>query len=269
MKVFSSLRLLALHLFQEMGSSFLFFLQTLKAWNGSSSQSQAILHQIALISTRSAPLVLFSGLFVGAILVLQLQLILTKYDALSFLGGLNTSTLVREVGPLLISFLLAGKIGSYITAELGSMRVTEQMDALECFGRNPLPFLIVPRLIGVLLSSMLLLVLGLCMGVVGSMLTASLTSGINPFQFAGSIPKFISWEALLGSFFKCALYGSIIGTVSCQKGFHARRSAQGVGEAVTEGAAYTHFYILLGSFFSSYFLDWVGRFYQFSQGRIP
>src|SRR4029077_12204370 len=124
-------------------------------------------------SWRSLLTVMFSGVFVGAIMVVQFSMMLGKYDALSFLGGLNTSALVREVGPLIISFLLAGKIGAFTAAELGTMRVTEQIDAIECLGTNPIQYLIVPRFVGIVISSVILLLIGLLISIGGAMLVAN------------------------------------------------------------------------------------------------
>src|SRR4051794_19333473 len=145
---------------------------------------QPIMQQVASISIRSLPTVAFAGVFVGAILVLQFNMMLAQYDAQSFLGGLNTSTVVREVGPLIISFLLAGKIGAYTAAELGTMRVTEQIDAIECLGTNPIQYLIVPRFVGIVISSLILLVIGLLVSIVGAMFVAQILCGINFLQFA-------------------------------------------------------------------------------------
>src|SRR4029077_13624236 len=133
-------------------------------------------------SWRSLLTVMFSGVFVGAIMVVQFSMMLGKYDALSFLGGLNTSALVREVGPLIISFLLAGKIGAFTAAELGTMRVTEQIDAVECLGTARAQYLIVPRFLGIVLSSLILLEIGLIVSIMGALGVATALGKSNPLQ---------------------------------------------------------------------------------------
>lgn len=133
----------------ELGGVSLFLTKIFKTFAKTRGNTQAILEQIAYVSYRSMSTVAFAGFFVGAILVLQFNLILSQYDAQTLLGGLNTSAVIRQVGPLIISFLLAGKIGAYTAAELGTMRVTEQIDAIECLGTNPFQYLVVPRFVGI------------------------------------------------------------------------------------------------------------------------
>jgi phospholipid/cholesterol/gamma-HCH transport system permease protein len=222
--------------------------------------------QVASVSIRSLSTVVFAGIFVGAILVLQLNLILAKYDAQTLLGGLNTSTVVREVGPLIISILLAGKVGAYTAAELGTMRVTEQIDAIECLGTNPIQYLIVPRLIGIIISSLILLGIGLLISIGGSMMVASVHSGINFLEFANSIPKFTSVWTVVGAALKSIIYGTIVAAVACHKGYTASGGARGVGKAVNQAALYTNFYILIANFLTSNLLQFLWELSQAYQG---
>jgi phospholipid/cholesterol/gamma-HCH transport system permease protein len=239
----------------ELGGFGIFFSEVLKTSLRTRGNSSAIFSQIAYVSIRSLPTVAFAGIFVGAILVLQFNLILTEYDAQSFLGGLNTSAVVREVGPLIISFLLAGKIGAFTAAELGTMRVTEQIDAVQCLGTNPIQYLIVPRFLGIVASSLLLLLLGLLISIGGSMVVASTFCGINFLQFASSVPKFTSLSSIFGGVFKSLVYGIIVAGVSCYKGFTASGGARGVGRAVTQAAVFTNLYIVMADYFTSSIWD--------------
>jgi phospholipid/cholesterol/gamma-HCH transport system permease protein len=250
------------HFFHELGSMCLFFHRVTQTLLQTKGNVRPILAQVAFVSYRSLSTVMFAGVFVGAILVLQLYLILSKYDAQIFLGGLNTSTVVREVGPLIISFLLAGKIGAFTAAELGTMRVTEQIDAIECLGTNPIQYLIVPRLFGIIISSLILLMIGLLVSVGGSMFVAWVTCDMNASEFTSTIPKFISIWAVLGAMFKAVLYGGIVATVSCHRGFSATGGARGVGRAVTMASTYTNLYILIANFMASHFLDILGKLAQ-------
>jgi phospholipid/cholesterol/gamma-HCH transport system permease protein len=240
-----------LDLLHEIGGISLFSFQVLKRLISHPRTIQPILGQVASISFRSLPTVAFSGVFVGAILVLQFSAILSKYDAQSFLGGINTSALVRSVGPLIISFLLAGKVGAYTAAELGTMRVTEQIDAIECLGVDSIEYLIVPRFIGIILSSAILLALGLLISIGGSMGVASLVSGVNFLEYASSIPKFTSWSTLIGGLLKSLTYGTIVAAVSCYQGYTASGGARGVGRAVTLASVYTNFYIVIANYLTS------------------
>lgn len=238
----------------DLGEIWLFFVQILRTLAKTRGNFQPTLAQIASISTRSLPIIIFSGIFVGAILVLQFNLILAKYDAQILLGGVNTSSVVREVGPLIISFLLAGKIGAYTAAELGTMRVTEQIDAIECLGINPIQYLIIPRFLGIIFSSVILLIMGLIISIGGAMCVASFQCGINFLEFSSSIPQFTSTETIIQGMLKSFIYAVIVAGVCCQKGFYAKGGAKGVGNAVTSAAVCINLYIVIANYLSSYFL---------------
>lgn len=245
------------HLLYELGSVATFFFRTLQVFFKTKGNFKPILEQITRISIQSLPTVAFSGIFVGAILVLQFDLILAKYDALSFLGGLNTSSVIREVGPLLISFLLAGKIGAFTAAELGTMRVTEQIDAIECLGADPMQYLVVPRFIGIVISSLILLQIGLVVSIGGSIVIANLLCGLNPLQFIAGIPRFTNGWTIFGGAFKSFVYGLIVAAVSCHQGFTTSGGAKGVGKAVTRAAIFTNFYIVIANSFTSNLLEMI------------
>lgn len=239
--------------FSEVGGAILFFFEALKTFFTTKDNLKPIVAHMAHVLTRSISSVLFAGIFIGAIIVLQFNQILASYEATIFLGGLNTSACIREVGPLIISFMLAGKIGAYTAAELGTMRVTEQIDAIRCLGTHPLQYLVVPRMIAIILSSMILLALGLIVGILGSMAVAALLCDINPLQYAMSVPRFVTLPTITSGFFKSLVYSSIVATVSCHKGYTASGGARGVGRAVTQASIYTNFYIVIANFILAQF----------------
>lgn len=242
----------------ELGGVTLFFGKIVRTLLHTRGNGRAIVQQVAYVSYRSLGTIAFAGVFVGAILVLQFNLMLGQYDAQSLLGGLNTSTVIRQVGPLIISFLLAGKIGAFTAAELGTMRVTEQIDAIECLGTNPLQYLIVPRFMGIVISSLILLVIGMMISVVGSVAVAATLCGVNPLQYIQSIPRFVTAWSLVGGMIQAVLYGMIVGAVACYHGYNTKGGARGVGRAVTLAAIYTNFYIVVANFTSNELLAWVG-----------
>lgn len=246
----------------EFGHFIIFIREILKTLRTTRGNLKPILSQVADVSIRSLPTVIFAGIFVGAILVLQFNLMLAQYDAQSFLGGLNTSAVVREVGPLIISFLLAGKVGAYTAAELGTMRVTEQIDAIECLGTHPIQYLIVPRFVGIILSSAILLAIGLMVSVAGSMLVASLFCGMNYLQYLSSVPRFTSLSTLSSGMFRSLVYGAIVASVSCYQGYTAKGGARGVGRAVTRASVFTNFYIVIANFVTANLLDLMSELAQ-------
>lgn len=251
-----------LSVLQEIGQFASFILEVAKTTSRTRGNLGKIMEQVAEVSYRSLPTVAFAGVFIGAILVLQFNTILAKYDAQVFLGGLNSSALIREVGPLIISFMLAGKIGAYTAAELGTMRVTEQIDAIECLGTHPIQYLIVPRFVGIILSSLILLAIGLMVSIAGSMGVASALCGMNPLQYVSTIPRFTGIAALTGGMFRSLVYGTIVASVSCYEGYTAKGGASGVGRAVTRAAIFTNLYIVIANFLTSTFLDAVAVLWE-------
>lgn len=248
---------MAIGAFEELGGISIFSWKAFKTFLHTKGNFKPIMEQVAYVSYRSLTTVAFAGIFVGAILSLQFNLMLQKYDASALLGGLSVSALVREVGPLIISFLLAGKIGAFTAAELGTMRVTEQIDAVQCLGTDPVQYLIVPRFIGIVVSSILLLVIGLVISVGGAMFVGQVFCGVNPLQFAQSMDRFIGPWTIASGLFKSAVYGSIVACVACYKGYTASGGARGVGKAVTAAAVFTNFYIVIANYLTSNFMTFL------------
>jgi phospholipid/cholesterol/gamma-HCH transport system permease protein len=246
-----------IHTLEELGGGWIFFRRVMRTYRKTSGYKDAIIHQIADVSTRTIGTVIFAGLFVGAILVLQFDVMLRRFDAQTLLGGLNTSATIREIGPMIISFLLAGKIGAYTTAELANMRVTEQIDAVESLGVSPIQYLIIPRYIAIVLSSVVLLAIGLSVSVVGSIFVAQTFSGMNMYQYIASIPRFAGPWTIFEGLVRSIIFSTIVANVSTYKGYTATGGARGVGKAVTESAIYINVYIVVANFISSSLLEWI------------
>jgi phospholipid/cholesterol/gamma-HCH transport system permease protein len=244
----------------EFGGAWLFMGKVIRIYRKTSGYGKPIIAQVAEVSMRTMSTVVFAGLFVGAILVLQFDAMLRRFDAQALLGGLNTSATIREVGPLIISFLLAGKIGAYTTAELASMRVTEQIDAVESLGTDPIQYLIIPRFFGIVLSSVILLSIGLFVSVAGAVLVAQSFSGMNIYQYIASIPRFAGAWTLFEGLVRSTLFSTIVATISTFKGYTASGGARGVGKAVTQSAIYINIYIVLANFISTSLLEWIHDF---------
>ena len=241
----------------EFGGAILFLKKVFRIYRRTQGYRKPIIHQVAEVSMRTLSTVIFAGAFVGAILVLQFEVMLRRFDAQALLGGLNTSATIREVGPLIISFLLAGKVGAFTTAELASMRVTEQIDAIESLGTDPIQYLIIPRFFGIVLSSVILLSIGLFLSIAGAVLVAGVFSGMNFYQYIASIPRFAGGWTLFEGLLRSTLFSAIVATISTYKGYTASGGARGVGRAVTESAIYINVYIVLANYVSSSLLEWV------------
>ena len=225
------------------GDVALFSLKTV-GWIFSRRQRRDVLlpnfYQIGVLSL---PVVALTGLFIGMVLAVQSY---SQFKALGLqtrLGAVINLSLVRELGPVLAATMLAGRVGSAMAAELGTMRVTEQIDALECMGANPIYYLVVPRFLGCLVLIPTLTVMADFMGVLGGYLYSHLLLGIDYHHYWTNSREYVdAFDFLLG-IFKSFFFGAAIALVSCHRGFTCEPGAEGVGRAATN--AFVHSFILI------------------------
>lgn len=240
---------IAMTFLDEIGLMVLFFKQILiTALRRPCSRAQ-LLEQIWSVTIQSLPTTAMAGFFVGAIMTVQFTLQVKEFGALGFLGGLATSGTIREVGPLLIAFMLSGKVGAYTSAELGTMRVTEQIDAIRCLGANPIQEIILPRFLGIVVSSFMLLAVGLVMSVFGGLLLGVLFSGVSAQEYLRYIPTIVSGASILSGLIKCFCFSFILALICTYRGYHTRGGSKGVGQSVVQTAVQTMVAIV--------FFDWL------------
>ncbi|NBX75793.1 MAG: ABC transporter permease [Proteobacteria bacterium] len=220
---------------------------------------KVLVQQMYQVGVRSMVTTCVAGLFVGAILAIQINLQLKDFGAQSFLGGLSTSTTIRNLGPVLIAFLLAGRVGAFSSAELGTMAITDQLNAIRCLGLNPLSVIIMPRLVALTISSFLLLVLGLGLTVFGGIIISSVSLKVNPLQFISHIPQFVSGVSIFIGVLKSFLFGIIIGTISCFVGYQTTGGAEEVGKAVRRTAVVTLVSIIVTDFLVSFVVESISQ----------
>ncbi len=211
------------------------------------------------VGNRTLPVILVTGTFVGLVLAFQ------SYDQLRAAGFENrtgvlvTLSLVQELGPVLAGVMVAGRVGGALTAELGTMRVTEQISALSVMGSDPIRQLVVPRFLACLLLTPLLTIFADMCGSVAGWFIAVQLKGIpsSPYWFyiADSVE---TWDLMVG-FVKSLVFGGAIGLIACYKGFHCRTGAEGVGRACTESFVVSFIVILVADFFIGTFLTGLYR----------
>lgn len=212
---------------------------------------RSLCEQIWLVTVQSSTIVVTAGTFVGAIMTLQFGLQMKMFDALGLLGGISTSGTIREVGPLLIAFLLSGKIGAFTTAEVGAMKVNDQLDAIQCLGIDPVDIFLVPRWLGIVIASFILLIFGLFSSVLGGLIVGGYYFGLDPFQYLSRIPEFVTISSILSGAFKCLVFSFCLSSVSLYFGYHASGGARGVGRAVLNTAVLTMVLIVLFDWLTS------------------
>ncbi|MFP5518444.1 MAG: MlaE family ABC transporter permease [Bdellovibrionia bacterium] len=245
----------------DLGAMTLFLSDIIKVFINKKLKRKEIFVQIWKVTEDSFPTTAMAGFFVGAILTVQFALQLQEFSALGFLGGLATSGTFREVGPLLIAFMLSGKVGAFTSAELGTMRVTEQIDAIRCLGADPIQEIVLPRFIAIIISSFFLLGLGLLMSVFGGMLMGYAFAGVNFEEYLRHIPTILSPISIASGLIKCLTFAFILATVCSYKGYTTSGGAKGVGRAVVSTAVTTMVAIVIFDWMTSFagdiLLEWI------------
>ncbi|MGZ3770318.1 MAG: MlaE family ABC transporter permease [Bdellovibrio sp.] len=237
----------------EIGGAFLFLQKILRTLFLKKIKIHEVFEQIWKVTADSFFTTAMAGFFVGAIMSVQFGLQLKEFDALGYLGGLATSGTFREVGPLLIAFMLSGKVGAFTSAELGTMKVTEQIDAVRCLGADPMQEIIVPRFIGIVVSSFFLLGAGLIMSVFGGMLMGQAFAGVNFEEYLRHVPLIVSPISILNGLVKCFAFAGVLATICTFKGYSTSGGAKGVGKSVVETAVSTMITIVIMDWLTSFF----------------
>jgi phospholipid/cholesterol/gamma-HCH transport system permease protein len=196
------------------------------------------------IGVLSLPVVALTGTFIGMVLAVQSYDQFRMLNLESRLGAVINMSLVRELGPVLAATMLAGRVGSAMAAELGTMRVTEQIDALASMGANPIHYLVVPRFLGCLILIPTLTIMADFMGIVGGAFFSIVRLGIDSHQYWENSQEFIGVYDVFGGTFKSLFFGAAIAILSCHRGFYCDPGAEGVGRAAT-GAFVTSFVLIL------------------------
>jgi len=190
--------------------------------------------QMILIGVRSVPIIMTTGAFVGMILAIQAYDQLAGMGLEEHLGVLINISVVKELGPVLAAVMLAGRVGGALTAELGTMRVTEQIDAVRSMGIDPVRHLVAPRVLACLLLTPALIIYADFMGVVGGFFIGVVHLGINSWAYWNFSASAVElWDVSIGVI-KGFFFGGAIAVISCYKGFTCKEGAQGVGQACTE-----------------------------------
>lgn len=195
------------------------------------------------VGVLSLPVVALTGTFIGMVLAVQSYYQFQSIGLENRLGAVINMTLVRELGPVLAATMLAGRVGSAMAAVLGTMRVTEQIDALTAMGANPIHYLVVPRFLACILLIPALTVMADFMGIVGGYFYSVMVLGIEHGPYLNNSREFVSGFDFFSGIFKSFFFGGIIAVVSCYRGFHCQAGADGVGRAAT--ASFVHSFVLI------------------------
>ena len=201
--------------------------------------------QMLRIGYFSLPVVGLTAIFTGAVLALQIYVGGSRFNAEGFVGQVVVIAMVRELGPVLAALMVAGRVSSAIAAEIGTMRVTEQIDALTTLATNPFKYLIVPRLFAATLTLPLLVLIADIIGVMGGYLAATRRLDLNAGVYMKSTMDVLETGDVTSGLTKAAVFGFIIALMGCYHGYFSRGGAQGVGSATTNAVVTASVLILL------------------------
>ncbi len=209
------------------------------------------IRQMDIIGVGSLPIIILTGLFTGAVLTLQSYTTLEYYGGQSQVGKLVAFSLIRELGPVLTALMVSGKTGSSISAELGSMQVSQQIDAMRSLGTDPYRKLVAPRILALVLMLPVLTVAADVFGILGGGVVANVLYGHDYNAFLTSVRTGITIEDIIGGVIKPTAFGLIIGSVSCYKGLSTRGGTVGVGRATTHAVVLSSIVVIISDFFLS------------------
>jgi phospholipid/cholesterol/gamma-HCH transport system permease protein len=210
---------------------------------------QDTLDQMDDIGVGSLPIVLLSGFFIGAVMVLQTGSQFTRFGQAALTGDVVAIALVRELGPTLTGILVAGRCSSGIASELGSMLVTEQVDAMRAMGTDPSRKLVTPRVIATMLMLPLLTALNDFVGLLGGCVASVFSLRLGAVEFWTRAIKALDFADLMQGFTKPIVYGFILATIGCYKGLNVRGGTQGVGRATTQAVVVASVMIIAADLF--------------------
>lgn len=197
-----------------------------------------LMKQFFLIGYKSLPLVAITGFIIGLVLTIQSRPTLVKFGAESLLPAMVAVSIIREIGPAVTALIFAGKVGSGIGAELASMNVTEQIDAMQVSGTNPFKFLIVTRVLSATLMLPVLVVFADAIGLFGSFIGVNLKGNVSFYLFFSQVFQSLEFKDLFPAFIKTFFFGFAIGLVGSYKGYNSNKGTEGVGKAANSAVVF-------------------------------
>ena len=246
---FNGIGLFILKFLDESGRVMLLFYKTLIWTFRPPFDVRNLLKQIEEVGVKSIPVVLITGAFTGMVLALQSYTGFKRFNAEAFVGTVVALSMTRELGPVLSGLMVSGRIGSAMAAELGTMQVTEQIDALYTLATNPIKYLIVPRFLATLIVMPILTVFADVVGILGGYLVSVKLLGSNPTVYLRRTYDYLDLEDIYIGLFKACIFGIIIATIGCYQGFNTQGGAEGVGKSTTRAVVMSSLLILIANYF--------------------
>lgn len=242
------------------GASWIFLLQVIKASFSRPFRFRLFVEQLYSIGVNSVLVILLISAFTGAVLAVQAEFTLSKFGAVAFTGSAVALSLIRELGPVLTALMVIGRAGSACTAELGIMKITEQVDALRSMAVDPIKYLMVPRFLAALVSVPLLAAFSIAVGIWGGYIVGVGILGLSPGTFMTQIYSAVAPDDIFSGLIKALVFGFIFGWVACYKGYTCGFGAIGVNRATTQAVVTASVAVLVVDYFltsilTQFFMD--------------
>lgn len=235
-----------LEILGRLGSFLLYSLYTIVRRPG---RPVHVLKQIRFIGAKSMFVIVLTAAFTGMVLGLQGYYTLAKFGSEGMLGTAVALSLIRELGPVLSALMVTGRAGSAITAEIGIMRISEQIDALETMALDPYKYLVTPKFIAAMIAMPLLCAIFDVVGIYGGWLVGVKLLGVNPGAYFTEMYRSVEWKDVWSGIVKSYSFGVIIAWIGCYKGYYAGHGAEGVSKATTEAVVLTSVLVLVWDYF--------------------
>ena len=233
----------------------LFIMRVTKETFSRNFEFKEFLHQCYQIGNKSLPLISVTGTIMGLVLTIQSRPALVNFGAVTMLPGMVAVSLIREMGPVITALICAGKIGSGMGAELGSMKVSEQIEAMEVSSTNPMRFLVVTRVLAATLMIPLLILYADALGILGSWAGANIKGDVSFTLFFSQAFSHVDFIDFLPAFVKSFFFGAVIGFVGCYKGYNAGRGTESVGIAANSAVVLASLLVIIVDMIAVQFTD--------------
>ncbi len=248
MNFLANLGRVVLALLTEIGGIVIFLKDALLQGLTPTIYLRQILEQMLRIGYNSLPVVGLTAFFTGGALALQIYLGGSRFNAESLVSTIVALGITRELGPVLAGLMVAGRVGASIAAELGTMRVTEQIDALTTLATNPFKYLVGPRIVAGVITLPILVGIADTIGIMGGYIVGTRSLGFNSYAYIKNTADFLQLDDVTSGLIKAAVFGFIITLMGCYHGFHSKGGAQGVGRATTNAVVSSAILILAANF---------------------
>jgi phospholipid/cholesterol/gamma-HCH transport system permease protein len=239
---------------QDLGETFSLFLQVVSWALRPPLELRNIVKQMEEVGVRSLPVVLVTASFTGMVLALQSYSGFQRFGATSFVGSVVALSITRELGPVFAGLMVSGRVGASMAAELGTMKVTEQIDALVTLATNPVKYLVVPRVVASTLVLPVLVIFADLVGILGGYFVSVYLLGANPYVYISKTYQYLEFRDIYTGLIKAGVFGMLIAIISCHHGFIAEGGAEGVGRATTRAVVTSSMMVLVSDYFMTSFM---------------